>query len=269
MGQSTPASEFAFDNPPVDEVVIAAYFDPPMIDLRSQHIGLFWECIRDQFPNVHQRPSFGFGGVTGLEEPFPMPGYVFATEDDVYVVQIEKGAFQFNWRRRDNNTYPGFHEDIYPAFDRLYDEFETFLRREVGVSEVSLDLCELSYVDIIEQCDYWQSPLDTSNVIPSFMIPLPNTEGIIVSDFDYSYVYSVDKDLEIFVRMQTLVNPMEPDRPVLALEMKASNEFGGVRKVETEEWFQHAHDTLLDHFIRLTDEQVQRKHWGMRTEDSM
>ena len=44
-----------FENPPVNEVVISTYFNPPLSDFRNEHIGLFWERIRGEFPIVRQQ----------------------------------------------------------------------------------------------------------------------------------------------------------------------------------------------------------------------
>ena len=267
-----PTSEFTFDNPPIDEVVVAAYFAPPVLEFQSQHVGLFWDRIKDRFPAVnqqepiiHQLGPLGMAGVMSVDEPVPMPRYCFLSADEVNVVQVQKDAFLFNWRKRNGNLYPGFRNGIKPTFDRLYDEFEAFLLREAGVTELSVALCELSYVDIIERCDYWQGPRHTHNVIPAFSNPLPDFEGAVENDFDCSYVYYVEEDFTIFVRIRTLVHPERIDQPLLTLEMKASNQFGGVQRRLTDGWFERAHDTLFREFINLTDKQVQRDHWGMRT----
>ena len=267
-----PASELTFDNPPIDEVVVAAYFAPPVLEFQSQHVGLFWERIKDRFPVVHQQDPvvhqlgpLGMAGVMSVDEPVPMPRYCFLSADEVNVVQVQKDAFLFNWRRRDDKLYPGFRDVIKPTFDRLYDEFEAFLLSEVGVTELPVALCELSYVDIIEQCDYWQGPGHTQNVIPAFSNPLPGLEGAAENDFDCSYVFYVEEDLTVFVRIRTLVRPQQADQPLLTIEMKASNQFEGVQRRLTDGWFERAHDTLLRLFIKMTGKQVQREHWGMRT----
>lgn len=260
---------FTFDNPPVYEVIVAVYFDPPVVDFKSQHVGLFWERIKERFPVVHQQAPLGVSGVMSSEEPFPMPGYWFVAADDVNIVQVQKEAFLFNWRRRNANRYPGFHDGVKPSFDQVYDEFEEFLMEEVGVAEVPVGLCELTYVDIIERCDYWQGPAQTQGVVPAFSNPLPNFGNGTESQFDCSFVYSVDEDIELFFRIRTLVDPQQSDQPVLALEMKASNIFGGVQRARTDRWFQKAHDTILEHFISMTNEQVQRDHWGIRTGDKV
>ena len=261
-------AKVAFDNPPITEVVIATHFNPQLIDFRSQHVGLFWDQIKGEFPVAQQQIPLGIGSGIGPDEPFPMPRYWFITKDDSYVVQIEKDAFLLNWRRRDNREYPGFSGHVKLEFDRLYARFDAFLQREVGVQEVSVDVCELTYVDTIEQCDYWRGPADTRHVFPSFSNLSPRSDDALNFAFDCTYAYPAKEDLAISVRLRTMVDVQQSDRPLLALEMKASKRFGGVHKTETDSWFQQAHDAVLGYFLEMTNEDVQRKHWKLRTRDN-
>ena len=256
-------TEVTFDNPPVNEVVIATYFNPPILDFRSEHVGLFWEKVKDAFPVVRQQiPVGGVGPDIGPDEPFPMPRYWFVANDDINLVQVQKNAFMFNWRRRGQNQYPGF-QDVKRAFDRLYGQFENFLRQDIGTSEVSIDLCELTYIDAIEQCDYWRRPEDTCNVIPSFSIPLADSDAS-TRGFDCRYIYRSSEDITISNRVWTMGRPGESGRLALGLEMKATKRFDRVQKTITDDWFTRAHETILKHFIDMTSEDVQREHWGLR-----
>ena len=260
------APTVAFNNPPISEVVIATYFNPPLVEFQSQHVGVFWEKIKNEFPAAQQQIPLGIGSPVAPNEPFPMPRYWFVTEDDVYVMQIEKEAFLFNWRRRGNRRYPGFNGEVKPAFDRLYGKFEAFLRQEVGIQEISVDLCELSYVDTIERCDNWRGPSDTRYVFPYFSNLLPSTDDAPGLAFDCSYAHLIRENLAISVRMRTMVDTQRSNESVLALEMKANTRFGGVHKTETDDWFQHAHDAILKYFVEMTNEEIHRKYWGLRTE---
>ena len=112
---------------------MAVYFNPQLIDFHCQHVGLFWERIRDESPVVRQQFPVGIGTGVGPEETFPMPRYWFVAHDDVNLVQVEKSAFMLNWCRRGNNVFPGFQtvkrkpEDtsaLIPSFSNLYADFD-------------------------------------------------------------------------------------------------------------------------------------------------
>lgn len=253
-----------FNNPPVSEVVTATYFRQPIADLRSQHVGLFWQRIRNLFPVAHQQLPAGIGADIGPDEPFPMPRYWFISDDDISLLQIQKSAFIFNWRRRGDNRYPHFNKSIKPTFDRLYSEFESFLAKDIGTPDVPIDLCELTYVNTIEQCDYWTGPRDTAKVIPSFAAVYPGIEGVFCSDFNCFYTYSIDSDLHLGIAVRSAVASRPPNEPVLVFEIKASARLGGVHKSEAYLWFERAHSSVFKCFVKITQEQVQYDHWGRR-----
>ena len=48
-----------FENPPINELVIGTYFNPPLANLRNEHIGLLWSKFRDEFPTSHNSPRLG------------------------------------------------------------------------------------------------------------------------------------------------------------------------------------------------------------------
>ena len=151
---------------------------------------------------------------------------------------------------------------IKPIFDRLYGQFETFMR-EVGIPEVSVDLCELTYVDTIEQCDYWRGPADTRNVIPFFSNPYLGWKLQIAP----SIVAMPGRRACALRQDRSMVDPQRSGQPVMALEMKANKRFGGVQKISADGWFERAHDTIIRYFMTLTSEDVQREHWGIQTEN--
>ena len=81
-----------FQNPPINELVMGTYFNPPLANFRNEHIGLLWSKFRDEFPHVAQQPPIGdaefmmaLGG-----ELFPMPRYWFIAEDQVSLLQVQK-----------------------------------------------------------------------------------------------------------------------------------------------------------------------------------
>jgi len=47
-----------FANPPINELVIALFY-LPIMEMKSQHIGLYWNRIRDRYP------------LSDIEQPLP------------------------------------------------------------------------------------------------------------------------------------------------------------------------------------------------------
>lgn len=251
-----------FDNPPINEVVIATYFDPPLAALQSQHIGLFWEQVRDTFPNVEQRVPASIEAEVTLDLPFPMPRYWFVASDDVHLIQVQKNAFMFNWRQRNKEVYPGF-EALKPQFDKHFSAFEEFLRREVDIADAAISHAELTYIDVIEEGAFWGGPGSTHQVIPDLSSPVisPSTP---LSNLDWQGRYQLSDDTGLFIRARTGFKPNQTDSRVLILEMKAVGSFPGVRRSATDDWFQRAHASIFEVFVDITGDDIQRDYWGKR-----
>ena len=113
-----------FEKPPINEVSIGMQF-APLPNLRSEHVGLFWNRLRGAFPNSQQIAPLG--GLTHMPpEVFPMPRFWFIAKDDATLIQIQKSAFLFNWRLR-AEEYPRF-ERVFEAYRKHRSAFIQFLK---------------------------------------------------------------------------------------------------------------------------------------------
>ena len=257
----------AFKKPPVDEVVVSTYFNPPLSDLRSEHIGLFWGKIKRDFPVVSQQPPVMIQQSPvemvqsiNADEPFPMPRYWIVSEDETELIQIQKNAFMFNWRRR-NDEYPRFHRSIKPAFDGYYGLFSEFVRTEINMTEPLIDLCELTYINVLERCEYWTGPQDTEKVIPAFSILAPGVDPSEPSGFVCNYGYRVSDDLYLNIGLRNGVRIGQTEVAVLVFEIKASGRLGQVAKSGVDAWFERAHDTIFRCFLSITSKDIQNRYW--------
>jgi uncharacterized protein (TIGR04255 family) len=250
----------AFENPPVDEVVVSTYFNPPLSDFRSEHVGLFWEEIMNEFPVVRQQLPVGTGPGAIADELFPMPRYWFIAGNEINLIQIQKNAFMFNWRRRDEE-YPRFHDNIKPAFDKYYGLFNEFIRKTIEIAELSVDLCELTYVNALEPCEFWAGPQDTARVIPSFSILAPGIDFSGSPEFNCSYAYKIETDMELNISIRVGPKLEQPEVRLLIFEIKASGRVGKVAKSGTDEWFERAHDAIIKCFLDMTSRNIQNRFW--------
>jgi uncharacterized protein (TIGR04255 family) len=154
----------SFSNPPVDEVVLSIQF-ASLSKLKSAHIGMFWERIRHQFPDVSEQASLGplfetFGG-TRTTPTFqfqtlftpPMPRYWFERAGEPDLLQLQQDRLLRNWRQAPDNSriYPRY-EPIRDAFKKDMEEFQDWLRYE-ELGEVAPNQCEVTYINIIRLPD--------------------------------------------------------------------------------------------------------------------
>lgn len=256
-----------FKFPPINELIIGAYFDQPVAPLHSEHVGLFWAELRKEFPRIQQQPelslpimgptlTFQFGMA---DEPYPMPRFWLISEDDSFLMQIQKNAFIFNWRKRDAE-YPHF-ENVKSSFDKYFELYSLFLRRELGIERINIQITELTYSNLIEPNEYWNNTTDTPKLIPTLSIPelgLP-IEGN--PDFNYLTAYKLAVDMKLNVLVRTGRKATEADKSVLIFELRALGALGSAGKVEADAWFDRAHVAVGNCFMNLTNPSIQSHYW--------
>ena len=251
----------AFENPPVNEVVVSTYFNPPLSDFRNEHIGLFWGRIKDEFPEVSQQIPVGIGPEIVADELSSMPRYWFIADNHINLIQIQRNAFMFNWRRRDED-YPRFDDYIKPTFDKYYGLFSEFIRSEINTGkELAVDLCELTYINALEPCEFWRGPQDTKNVIPSFSIVRPGINVSHSPGFNCNYAYEIAADLQLNIGIRAGAKSEQPEVPVLIFEIKASGRLGRTSKSETDKWLERAHEAIIRCFAGMTSCNIQAGYW--------
>jgi len=190
-----------------------------------------------------------------------MPRYWFISKDDVRLIQVQKDAFIFNWRRR-HAEYPRYHKNIKPAFDRYYELFERFVRAETDTPDLRIGLCELTYVNALEHGELWTGPGDTKKIMSSFSLPVPGIQGTDPPDFSCNYAYRVPPDMQINVLVRTAVKDKDPQgSPVLVFEIRASGRLDRVVKPAADEWFERAHEKVNECFRGITNREVQDAVW--------
>jgi uncharacterized protein (TIGR04255 family) len=256
-----------YKNPPINELIIGAYFDQPIAPLRSEHVGLFWAEIRKEFPKIQQQPelSLPLVGPTltfqiGLgDEPYPMPRFWLISEDDTVLMQIQKNAFIFNWRRR-NTEYPHF-DAVKSSFDQYFGLFSSFLKKELGIESLNIQVAELTYSNLIESGDYWAGPGDTPKLIPTMSIPDPGIPIERNLDFNYLTAYKLASGLALHVSVRTGRKASEADKAILIFELRALGALGAANKLESDAWFKQAHDAIGYCFTAMTNPVIQREYW--------
>jgi uncharacterized protein (TIGR04255 family) len=256
-----------FKNPPINELVVGVYFASEVATLRAEHIGVFWSSIRTEFPKIQQQPVLtapnaavlpGLIELSFSNEFFPMPRYWLEASDDAYLMQIQKDAFIYNWRKR-GNEYPHF-DAVKRAFDRNLARYTDFLNAEFKIATMPISVAELTYVNIIEPCDYWRGIDDTRNVLPSFELATGDPTGHGASNVGFNQVvverYATDLTVRTIVRIV-----MKGDTPALIIELRCSGNQADSSKSAVDAWYDRAHDLVGECFLRMTSPEIQIKHW--------
>jgi uncharacterized protein (TIGR04255 family) len=252
-------AEVKFKNPPISELVIGVYFEGDLPSFRAEHIGLFWNVIRDEFPTVTQQPILGQPGALEFTlDQFPMPRFWFEAADGVTLIQVQRNAFMLNWRKRDQ-AYPHY-EGVKAAFDRYLTIFLEFLAKEASVTP-SVHILELTYINTLVQNDYWSGLRDTATVLPLFRLPLIDDPENQPPDFTQVSTQRVDNDLTINVTVRSARSTKDASKPALVFELRALGTVPDVNRRTMDIWFDRAHAKIGACFLSMTSPDIQTQYW--------
>lgn len=175
-----------FRKPPLIETAVSVQFKP-MERLKNAHLGIFWESVRDEFPNVsdaepiaEQFEAFGDQALRGrrLPEFRIVSGQMMArlqmsSRDEQEMVQIQNGRVVFNWRRVKDGEYPRWNS-VYRRFKDVLGKLNGYLTSQ-GLEEVSPTQWEITYVNHLEKGRDWQQSADWQAMLPGM---LGNISGV-------------------------------------------------------------------------------------------
>lgn len=244
-----------FERPPINEVSIGMQF-APLINFRSEHVGLFWSGLREDFPQVQQ--ALPFGKVAPPIDIFPMPRFWFISKDDATLLQIQKGGFWFNWRLR-GEEYPRF-QKIFNSFRRYREEFVRFLTANLLAAKLDQVRYQLTYTNIFEQVPYWSEPDDTKKIVPGFNFIPSGIENAKVRDFNFTTISEISEDLSLSISIRNGTNNATK-RAVFVIELDSFGSHQFFESSKADKWYGRAHSAIVNSFVSLTDSEIQNKYW--------
>jgi uncharacterized protein (TIGR04255 family) len=161
-----------FTNPPITELVIAL-FHLPLEELKAQHIGIYWDRIRNKYPLCEQRAPIQLPDTPPTlsqapGEVFPLPRFWFHNTTHPTLIQVQRNAFVLNWRllpALPNIEYPHY-ETVAEDFWQEFDNYQTFVQEYVGGKLDPIQRCELTYVNMITPNELFSSTAEARRVLP-------------------------------------------------------------------------------------------------------
>lgn len=165
-----------YDDPPVVETVLGVQF-APLQGWGIPHFGLFWNEIKDEYPNFQVQPALpGDVGVSvGLDVGSPAgPRLQFTAAVPVRcwffdpsrtrLIQLQNDRFMHNWIKAALAQRYMHYEDVRPIFYREWQRFAAFLERQ-GIERPGMVQCEVTYVNHLEREKGWSTFADFPSVI--------------------------------------------------------------------------------------------------------
>lgn len=252
-----------YKNPPINELIIGVYFEPPLAQLQAEHIGLFWSQLRNEFPTIRQQAEIAVPIATqGFQinlEAYPMPRYWLIAEDETTLVQIQKNAFLLNWRKG-RKEYPHF-DEVKAHFDRLLSAFEVFLKDELGIDRLPMRIAELTYTNLIPEGDIWKGPSEIRAILPGITVPSLGRPTLQEPDFNYVTAYQLEPDLGLNFVVRNAHQFMDASKRALIFEFRTVGVLASPDRKTADEWYRRAHDTIGECFTAVTSNDIRQSVW--------
>lgn len=247
-----------FTNPPLIEVVLAVQLG--RTNFSSVHFGLYWQNIRNRFPEWLERPPLIFDEDDFDEDDDafllpPLRRVLFTSSDNQKLIQIQDNFFSYNWRYKDQQEYPHF-EEIFKEFLYEWNDLREWWSK-VGLSLLEPSCYRLTYLNLIDKDSGWTNTGDHQKIFtftggtqnnfletPEFQdinltFLLPNNEGTLAVNLDQRISEAEDSQAVLF---ELTTFSFEGNKDLI-------------------NWFQNAHDYIAKAFLVLTKEDAQEK-WG-------
>ena len=270
MTEPSEKTRVKFKNPPITELAIALFY-PPITELKSQHIGLYWQQVFEKYPICEQqnpiidqtRPEASATLQTAPGEIFPLPRFWFQSGEHPMLLQLQRNGFMLNWRRGEKTAekadYPQY-EHVEKQFWEEFEKYTVFIREVVGGQLQAVDRCELTYVNLIDRDpEYFSRPSDLKNVLPLLNGLCEIYQGAHeLLNASIVYKFSDNLLLEIVTKLGRRIDTQDQ---IALMQLRAhgnpaETSFDGAR-----DWYRSAHDAIYETFRSITNERVQTDLW--------
>jgi uncharacterized protein (TIGR04255 family) len=262
----SPTTRIKFENPPINELVIALYH-LPIVELKAQHIGIYWSHIRHRFEFCEQQfPIVSVPEVpeTVPNEVFPLPRFWFFSPHHSLLIQVQRNAFMFNWRRTANAEYPHY-ETVAAEFWNALGLYKSFLQETLGAKLDVIQRCELTYVNLIEANEAFTNVAELPNVLPlaASLGAAASSQDRKLGALNATITYRVNPALllDLIVRSGTRAENKEA---VAVLELKAYGAPADLSLDSARAWYDAAHDATYSLFLDATGKDTQETIWKPR-----
>lgn len=260
-------SKASFEKAPLTEVICGITFNTA--EFSSVHFGLYWQSIQERFPLL-PTDTYPIGEISVLAITPKLRRVWFRSKDQHKFIQLQSDKFLYNWRKSAaTDQYTDF-DDVYQGFHQEWQHFQqwwTDLAQQFQLVSAfpPLNLLEtvqyeLTYLNHIDSSMGWKSSEDTQKIFgflgwewSSFPLNQPTTQQI---NFEFALPHKMGT-------LSLIITPgmrSEDNSLVLVCELTARS-FD--TKISTDEWFQVAHEYVVQSFVNLLQEDI-KETWGFR-----
>jgi uncharacterized protein (TIGR04255 family) len=252
------------------------------------HLGLFWERVRDRYPDVSEHVPIETKFETfGAPQPQDATRLRLLVEDISAVptriwfeqkgkpdlLQLQRDRILHNWRARDGEGEYPHYEVVRERFSREVAEFQEFISSE-KIGEVRPNQCEVTYINIIELPDGSDVHRSLGRITPIWLQAAASLEmiGAATENAQASlrYIFADDAGLpqgRLYITFQPGYRTKDK-LPVYRVELTAR---GKPNEETTESAFQlldKGRRLIVQSFDKITDTKM-HEVWGRKNGASL
>ena len=259
-----------FEKPPLVEVVCDIQFEP-LENLIVPHIGLFWDSIKKDFPQINQ-----FEPILPIFEDFSNPYSKLRREDKIptlipriwfvqknqnILIQVQNDRFILNWRKISAN-------DKYPRYEKVIEKFKIYLEMfrkfliKNKIGDIKPIQYEMAYVNHIAKGSSWESLNDINQLFPDFNWDTKNKEIFLgkIDGINLQTRFELPNQTgRLYIKIQDVFDSNKDH--IIALEIKVRG-IGTYKSYNSyEKWFDLAHQWIVKSFASITSTNTQKNVW--------
>jgi uncharacterized protein (TIGR04255 family) len=248
-------SSVKFREPPLKEIIFGVNFE--ISNFSSIHFGLFWQTIKDRFPeslDIPEEPTLTDESLVLFN--LPTVWYRASTKDRF--IQLRNGYFAYHYR---------YQQKDYPHFEKLFSEFlkewENLLSwwLETSKEQIVNEGYQLNYLNIIDEDYGWQSIQDNSKIFKFTNLGIASALNSLKS-YSCKLEFELPENLGILkvsLDEEILENDEDEEKNVMLFSLAAQKYDEQIE--DPKHWFNYAHEYIIKYFLDLTQEEIQNS-WG-------
>lgn len=272
---NAPSVHPMFTTPPVVETLLGVQFSP-LRQFRSHHYGWYlreflaasgWEFFGDARPLHTYTENFGsdylqFKPHMATAESSPTVRMKVTRPGTGETAQVQPDKLYYSCKRSPESS--DSYTEIAHEFAAIYESFARFTE-SAGLTPVSPDLWEVSYINRIPAGPLWDEVADWHRVLPSFF-PAPGRSGVgaKLSTFDGTWHFDLaDRMGRVHVRVAKMIMNQKPP-PVLFVMLTARGRVGKDGVADWRGGLDLGHQACVQLFLDITSSEAHRE-WGLTT----
>lgn len=254
------AVKITYAKPPLQEVVFGVQF-PSIPDFTVGHIGKLWQKYEAEYPGFREQPAFATTIELQSDEPpfynspTLMPRCVFAAPNDASVIQIQRDAFYYNWRKQ-AEEYPRY-EVVADRFDIQFSKFVKFIESS-KLSKLAPNQLELTYLNEIPVDSNVRQILKDASWLPENhqFLPAPGLIALSAKFLMADDLGTLHSDFRI-----TANDSGEVVYQWILVARGCTNPRSDLTFDKMRPWYDKARDWIVRGFTDLSTEEAQQVLW--------